>query len=59
MKAKNPFVVIDLKKYRAMIEEIEDMKDRLSIRSRIDDQDVPWELTEKKLIKKFKVELSS
>lgn len=53
VKGNNPFVVLDLRKYRAMLEQIEDMKDRLAIRGRVNDEDVPWEVTEQKLIKKF------
>ena len=53
VKGNNPFVVLELKKYRAMVEQIEDMKDRLVIKSRLNDVDVSWEETEKKLAKKF------
>jgi len=53
VKGSNPFVVLDLKKYQAMVEQIEDMKDRLAMQSRVDDEDVSWEDTEKKLIHKF------
>lgn len=53
VKGNNPFVVLDLKKYTAMVEQIEDMKDRLAMQNRVDDEDVPWEEAEKKLIKKF------
>ncbi len=41
VKGNNPFVVLDLKKYTAMIEQIEDMKDRLTMQNRVDDEDVP------------------
>jgi hypothetical protein len=53
VKGNNPFVVLDLKKYQLLLEQIEDMKDRLAIRERINDEDIPWEVTEKKLKKKF------
>ncbi len=55
VKGNNPFIVLDLKDYRAMIELIEDMKDRLAIQSRSDDEDVRWEDTEKILVEKFKL----
>ncbi|MFA4852289.1 MAG: hypothetical protein WC868_04090 [Bacteroidales bacterium] len=53
VKGNNPFVVLDLKRYRLLLERIEDMKDRLAIRGRANDEDIPWEDTEKKLINKF------
>ena len=53
VKGNNPFVVLDLKKYRLLLEQIEDMKDRLAIRERLYDEDISWEVTEQKLIKKF------
>jgi len=53
VKGNNPFIVLDLKKYQLMLEQIEDMKDRLALRSRENDEDIPWEKTEKKLINKF------
>lgn len=53
VKGNNPFIVLDLKKYQAMVEEIEDMKDRLAMQFRANDEDVPWEETEKKLVQKF------
>ena len=53
VKGNNPFIVLDLKKYQLMLEQIEDMKDRLDLRSRENDEDIPWEDTEKKLINKF------
>jgi hypothetical protein len=53
VKGKNPFVVLELKKYELMVEQIEEMKDRLAIRERTNDADVPWEETEKKLKNKF------
>ncbi len=56
VKGNNPFIVLDLKKYQAMVEKIEDMKDRLALQSRADDEDVPWEDTEKKLVHKFDLE---
>jgi hypothetical protein len=53
VKGKNPFVVLELKKYELMVEQIEDMKDRLTIRGRTNDADIPWEETQKKLKTKF------
>jgi len=53
VKGNNPFVVLELKKYQLMVEQIEDMKDRLAIRGRINDVDIPWEQTESKLKNKF------
>jgi len=53
VKGNNPFVVLDLKRYRLLLERIEDMQDRLAIRGRANDEDVPWKDTEKKLINKF------
>ena len=53
IKGKNPFVVLEFKKYQLMVEQIEDMKDRLAIKERATDEDVAWEKTEEKLIKKF------
>jgi len=53
IKGNNPFVVLELKKYQLMVEQLEDMKDRLSIRERSNDEEVAWEITEQKLIKKF------
>ncbi len=53
VKGNNPFIVLDLKKYQAIMDEIEDLKDRLAIQNRAVDEDIPWEETEKKLIQKF------
>ena len=53
IKGKNPFIVLDLKKYQAMLEEIEDLKDRLAIYNRLADENVPWEETEKTLTNQF------
>ena len=53
IKGKNPFIVLDLKKYQAMLEEIEDLKDRLAIYNSLADENVPWEETEKTLTNQF------
>ncbi len=53
VKGSNPFVVIELKRYQSLLEQIEDMKDRLLIQDRLEDEDIPWEETNKKLMKKI------
>ena len=53
IKGNNPFIVLDLKKYQARLEEIEDLKDRLAIYNSLADENVPWEETEKTLTNQF------
>ena len=53
VKGKNPFVVVDLNEYRSLLDKLEDMEDRLAIRERMNDEDIPWEEVKKDIRKKL------
>lgn len=46
-------VLLPLKQYETMLEYIEDLEDKIAIRSRKDEANIPWSDTEKKFKKKF------
>lgn len=54
LKGKSPLVVLGLSEYEKLMGYIEDMEDRLAIRKRIHEENIPWEETQKKLTKKLK-----
>jgi len=53
LKSKNPVVLLPLKQYETMLAYIEDLEDKIAIRSRKDEENIPWGDTEKKFTKKF------
>lgn len=53
LKSKNPMILLPLKQYETMLEYIEDLEDKIAIRSRKDEENIPWSHTEKKFNKKF------
>ncbi len=50
---KEPMVIFPLKQYEHLMEYLEDMEDRLSVISRINEPDISQEEVEKKFRKKF------
>ena len=52
---KEPMVVLPLRQYETMVSYLEDMEDRLAIRERANEKNIPWETVEKKFKKKFGV----
>lgn len=53
LKSKNPMILLPLKQYETMLEYIEDLEDKIAIRSRKDEENILWSNTEKKFNKKF------
>ncbi len=46
-------VILGLSEYKKLMDYIEDMEDRLAIRKRTHEANIPWEETQKKLTKKL------
>ena len=55
VKGKKPFVIIQLKQYEAMLEHMEELEDKASIRERAEEATIPLAEVEKKFKKKFGV----
>jgi len=53
VKGKKPFVVLGLKEYHALLKQLEDMEDRVSIRERTNDENIAWTEVKKEIRKKF------
>lgn len=53
VKGKKPFVVIQLKKYEAMLEYMEELEDRADIVERSDDESTPWADVKKEITDKL------
>ena len=50
---KEPMVIFPLKQYETLMEYIEDIEDRLSVKERINEPDISQEEVERKFNKKF------
>jgi hypothetical protein len=50
---KEPMVIFPLKQYETLMEYLEDIEDRLSVKERINEPNIPLEEVEKKFNKKF------
>lgn len=53
LKGKSPLVVLGLSEYEKLMDYIEDMEDRLLIRKRVHEENIPWGETQKKIARKF------
>ncbi|MBL4585834.1 MAG: hypothetical protein JKX84_02060 [Flavobacteriales bacterium] len=53
VKGKNPLVILDLKQYQTLLDDLEDMQDRIAILERTDEPEVSQIEVEKAFAKKF------
>lgn len=53
LKSKNPLVVLPLKQYEMLLEYIENLEDKAALLTRKNEDDIPWNVFEKKFKKKF------
>ena len=53
IKVKEPVVVLNLREYEKLIEYLEDLEDRVSVRERANEPNVPYEKVEKRFRRKF------
>ncbi|MDZ4847251.1 MAG: hypothetical protein SH857_17095 [Chitinophagales bacterium] len=53
IKVKEPVVVLNLREYEKLIEYVEDLEDRVSVRERANEPNVPYEKVEKRFKRKF------
>lgn len=53
IKTKEPVVVMNVREYEALIEYLEDLEDRVSVRERAKEPNIPQEEVEKQFRKKF------
>ena len=53
LKSKSPVVVLPLKQYESMLEHIEDLEDQAAVILRKEEENVAWEVVEKKLNKRL------
>jgi hypothetical protein len=53
-KYQEAMALLPMKQYEALLEHLEDMEDRLSVRERENDKMIPWEEVKKEISKKVK-----
>jgi hypothetical protein len=53
-KYQEAMALLPMKQYEALLEHLEDMEDRLSVKEREGDKMIPWEKVKKEIRKKVK-----
>lgn len=53
IKTKEPVVVLNVREYEALIEYLEDLEDRVAVKERSGEADIPQQEVEKRFRKKF------
>jgi hypothetical protein len=53
-KHQEAMALLPMKQYRALLEYLEDMEDRLAVKERKEDEMIPWETVKKEIRKKTK-----
>lgn len=53
LKSQDPFVVLPLERYESLLNQIEELEDKMALITQRNEEEIPWDRVEKKFEKKF------